>query len=451
MTTIELEHWAPTVEVTAAEMAIAGAAIQWRHLAEQAADLVRPEDFYTNAGVVYGAAVRLAEDGKPVDPAAVLRQLAATGDLARVGGVYVASLIGHACGAGSIGYHAGTIAVDAMRRRLNVASEQIRNLTVPGQFDPSHVDHARKLLEEATRAHIGGATAPTVGELLDDVLDGLERGTDQADRVLTGYADLDSMVTIRPGQLIIVAARPGVGKSVMGIDILRKLCVRRRQPGLYVSLEMSHADVVHRLLAAEARVSLNRFQNRTLEDDDWARIGQVRDRILDAPLVIDDAPEAGLSHIRSRLRGMQRTTGCDLVVVDYLQLMKPGSGGRKYESRQLEVAEFARGLKLIAREFNVPLIAAAQLNRGPESRADKRPAMSDLRESGAIEADADIVMLLHRPDMYEPEGERAGEIDVIVDKQRQGPRGTVPLGFQGHYGRITDLTKRWTPTPAGAR
>lgn len=444
MSVIELEGWAPGTEVLAAEMAVVGAAILSKDAADTAAELVKPGDFYTNAGVVFAAAVALAEDGKPVDAPAVLAELASRGELERVGGgAWVSTLIEQAAVAGAVAYHARKVAADATRRRVHVAGEKIRSVAASPGFDPdADADLVRKTLDEAL-ATSGTSEAVTAGDLILEVLDELE--TKQVERLTTGYKDLDHLVTIRPGAFIVVGARPGVGKSVLGIDLLRSLCVRRREPGLLISLEMSRSEVMHRLIAAEARVNLKHLQDGELTDEDWQRIAGVHERIGGAPLVIDDTPNVGLAHVRARLRGMLRTTGCRLVVVDYLQLMQ---SAKRVDNRAQEVAEFTRGLKLIAREFGVPLVAAAQVNRESEHRTDKRPQMSDLRESGAIEADADIVMLLHREEMYEPEGPRAGEIDIIVAKQRQGPRGTVTLGWQGHYQRMVDLAKRWTPTAA---
>jgi replicative DNA helicase len=400
---------------------------------------VRPEDFYTAAGVVYAAAVALAEDGKPVDPPAVLAELSARGELQRVGGgAYVATLMEHGVLDASIGYHARQVAKDARRRRLVAAGARIGALPSSGVDVDEAGELARKLLDEAldTRA---AQPLVTAGDLFLDVLDDLETREQASDTVKTGYIDLDHMVPIRPGQLVVVGARPGVGKSVLAIDMLRHVAVRRQEPAMLVSLEMSRTEVMHRLIAAEGRVSLSRMQGGGLENSDWDRISRVHERMTDSRLVIDDTPNAGLSHVRSRLRGMQRTMGCRMVVVDYLQLMQ---SARRSDNRQQEVAELTRGLKLLAREFQVPVVALAQVNRGSEHRTDKRPQLWDLRESGAIEADADVVVLLHREEMHDPEGPRSGEIDLIVAKQRQGPTGTITMGWQGHYGRIIDLAKK---------
>lgn len=442
---IDLAGWAPGTEVVAAEMAVAGAAIQHRDAAETAADVVKPTHFYTQAGMVFAAALALVEDGRPVDEAAVLGELAKRGDLDKVGGgAFIATLMEHAALPGAVEYHARKVVADSRRRRLYSVGEKIQRIGSSPAFDAeADPELARKMLDEAL---VDEQAAPivTAGDLLWEVLDGLENRGGEVDRVKTGYRDLDRLVTIRPGQLIIVGARPGVGKSILGIDILRHLCVRGREPGLLHSMEMSKEEVMHRLIAAEGRVSLEKFQNGKLDDSDWDRIAGVRERINDSPLVIDDTPEVTLAQIRSKIRTVKRTVGCRLVVVDYLQLMKPA---KRSDNRQQDVAELSRGLKLLAREMEIPIVVAAQVNRGSEHRTDKTPQMSDLRESGAIEADADVVLLLHREEMYDPEGPRAGEMDVIVAKQRQGARGTVVLGWQGHYGRCTDLApKAWSPT-----
>lgn len=443
---LEVEGWAPGPEILAAEQAVVGAAIQSRPGAETAADEVRPQDFYSPVHrMVFAAALELAEGGHPVDPAGVMRVLAAAGDLERVGGgPGLARLMELACVGPAISYHAAIVRADATRRRLHEAGQQIEQLASSRAFDAdADPDLARKLLEEAL-AVAGDRPMVTAADLIGPTMDALEDTSAEPVGVATGYTDLDEILPgLRPGQLIVVGARPGIGKTTIGLDIARYVAVRQQLPVLFESLEMSHGEVMHRLIAAESRVDLHRMQAGELTEDDWVRMAKSAPRIAESHLVIDDTPGAGLSHIRSRLRGMARKAPARLVVVDYLQLMT----GKQAENRQQQVADLSRGLKHIAREAEVPVIVLAQLNRGLEHRNDKRPQMSDLRESGAIEADADVVLLLHREAATDPE-KRPGEIDVIVAKQRQGRIGTVVLGWQGHYGRCVNHVKTWTPTGA---
>lgn len=447
------DGWAPSAAVIAAEQAVVGAAIQHRENVEAAADFVRPQDFHIPAHrVVFGAALELAETGKPVGPAAVLNVLAVSGDLARIGanaGPALAEFIEYACVGPAVPYHARLVKADATRRALLEAGQRIVQLAAQaGYDDETDPDIARKILEDALSTASDRplmTAADLVGPTMDELAD---KSLDQAG-IKTGYADLDDILPgLRPGQLIVVGARPGIGKTTIGLDIARHIAVRLSEPALFVSLEMSHTEVMHRLIAAESRVDLHRMQTKDLSDDDYVRMAKGVPRIAEGALAIDDTPEASLSHIRSRLRGMARTAPARLVVVDYLQLM----AGSKTENRQQQVAELSRGLKLIAREFEVPVMVLAQLNRGSEHRQDKRPQMSDLRESGAVEQDADVVLLLHREAANDPESKHAGTVEVIVAKQRQGRTGSVTLGWQGHYGRCVNHVQPWSPTSAlGAR
>ncbi len=224
--------------------------------------------------------------------------------------------------------------------------------------------------------------------------------------------------------------------STMGIDIVRSASIKHGMTSVVFSLEMSRNEITMRLLSAEARVHLQKLRNGQMGEDDWAKIAATMGKISEAPLFIDDSPNMSLMEIRAKCRRLKQRHDLKLVVIDYLQLM---SSGKRVESRQQEVSEFSRALKLLAKELEVPVIAISQLNRGAEQRTDKRPQMSDLRESGSIEQDADIVILLHREDAYEKESPRAGEADVIVAKHRNGPTDTLVVAFQGHYSRFVDM------------
>src|SRR5690606_39130449 len=224
--------------------------------------------------------------------------------------------------------------------------------------------------------------------------------------VPTGFTDLDELTNgLHAGQMIIVAARPAVGKSTFALDIARSAAIRHRMPTVAFSLEMGRTEITMRLLSAESQIPLQHMRKGTLRDADWTRIAETQGRIHDAPLFIDDSPNMSLMEIRAKCRRLKQRNNLKLVIVDYLQLM---SSGKRVESRQQEVAEFSRALKLLAKELEVPVIALSQLNRGPEQRTDKKPQMSDLRESGSIEQDADVVILLHRESLYERESPREG-------------------------------------------
>jgi replicative DNA helicase len=220
------------------------------------------------------------------------------------------------------------------------------------------------------------------------------------------------------------------------LDLARAAAVKHGQAVVMFSLEMSRNEITMRLLSAEARVALHHMRTGTLSEDDWTRLARRMSEVVDAPLFIDDSPNMSLMEIRAKCRRLKQRHALRLVIIDYLQLM---SSPRRVENRQQEVSEMSRSLKLLAKELDVPVIAVSQLNRGPEQRNDKRPLLSDLRESGSIEQDSDVVILLHREDAYERESPRAGEADLIVAKHRNGPTATVTVAFQGHYSRFVDM------------
>ncbi|MED5346124.1 MAG: replicative DNA helicase, partial [Actinomycetota bacterium] len=257
--------------------------------------------------------------------------------------------------------------------------------------------------------------------------------------VPTGFTDLDSLTNgLHPGQLVMIAARPSLGKSTVALDLCRTASIKHGLTSVIFSLEMSRNEIVMRLLSAEAQVPLQHMRSGTMSESDWSKLAGKMGSVSDAPLFIDDSPNMNLMEIRAKCRRLKQRHDLRLVVVDYLQLM---SSGKRVESRQQEVSEFSRSLKLLAKELDVPVIAISQLNRGPEQRQDKRPMLADLRESGSLEQDADMVLLLHREDFYERESPRAGEADFIVAKHRNGPTATVTVAFQGHYSRFVDMAQ----------
>jgi replicative DNA helicase len=255
--------------------------------------------------------------------------------------------------------------------------------------------------------------------------------------VPTGFHELDEITNgLHPGQLIILAARPALGKSTLGLDLARSAAIKHDMPTIIFSLEMGRSEIAMRLLSAESSVPLQHMRKGTVQSQDWKTIAATRGRINDAPLYIDDSPNMTLVEIRAKCRRLKQKVGLKMIIIDYLQLM---TSGKRVESRQQEVSEFSRALKLLAKELNVPVIAISQLNRGPEQRSDKKPALSDLRESGSLEQDADMVILLHRESAYEADNARAGEADLIVAKHRNGPTRTITVAFHGHFSRFADL------------
>lgn len=448
----------PDDPVLIAEQAVVGAAIQSAEAAAEVLGLLRPEHFSRNAHrAVLEAVERLADTGIPVDITSVMSELAATGMLAKLhgpdmgsGGVYLHSLT--RC-AGSVGYHARKVLDAAKIRDTDLALDRCKqiaaNESVPAE---ERLDLIRQRVDDAT-AYAGPTALRPNSEAVYEVLSALEDA--EPPGLTTGYGDLDDAIGgLRAPDLVVIGGRPGNGKSLMGLCIADHVATRLKAPVLFASLEMTEHQLTQRRIAATARVPLTNIVRHQATDDDWRRIGRVQDRLADTVLFIADKSAASVAQIRGRLRAMARSGDpARLLVIDYLGFMSMP----KAESRQQAVAEVARQCKnVIAREFGIPVILLCQLNRLVEGRSDKRPALSDLRESGEIEQSADIVILLHREDVYEPESARAGEIDLIVPKNRQGPLCTVTLLFQGHYGRIVSMSRDdrdpddWTPSKAAA-
>lgn len=276
-----------------------------------------------------------------------------------------------------------------------------------------------------------------IGDLIGDSLVRAVTPPTREERVPTGFVDLDSLFCggFAPGQLVVVGARPAMGKTTLAQDFARGAAIAAKIPTLIESLEMGKPELSDRILCAEARIPHHHLKQGAVSDIDMARAARRAPVIAEAPLYINDGSLLSLPLLRGRVRNLVRTAGLRLVIVDYLQLMQ----APKAESRQQAVAELSRGLKLLARDFNITVVVLCQLNRGPEHRTEKKPMVSDLRESGAIEQDADIVILLHREDAYEKESPRAGEADLIVGKHRGGPTATITAAFQGHFARFCDM------------
>jgi replicative DNA helicase len=276
-----------------------------------------------------------------------------------------------------------------------------------------------------------------LSELLPQALDEIEAINSgiKGEGVKSGFKDLDTLTNgFHPGNMIVLAARPAVGKSTLGLDIARAASIRDGNTSVIFSLEMSRSEITMRMLSAEARVPLNNIRSGNLTDDEWGRLAKRMGEISNAPLFIDDSPNLSLMEIRAKARRLKQRHDLKLIIIDYLQLM---TSGKRVENRQQEVSEFSRNLKLLAKELDVPVIAISQLNRGPEQRADKKPMLSDLRESGSIEQDADVVILLHREDMYSEV--RTGEADLMVAKHRNGPTKTIQVAAQLHFSRFVDM------------
>lgn len=423
-----------------AEQCVLEAMTLSRRAANEVVDIVKPGDFYRPAHqVIFAALSELAVDGQPTDGATLLSALMRSGDLHRVGGApYLAELSDKIPTSASGGHFAKLVADTAVLRRLVEVGLRVADFGYSGEGDVADLaEQARAAVDSISSPEVAESES-TIGELLPEIADEMERPDEPGDSVELPWSDMQSLFGgLRPGQLTVIGARPSVGKTVVGVDIARNAALHHKIPTVIFSLEMTRRDLGQRIVSAEAQIPLHAIRNKLLDDDEWERFAIGTARFNDAPLRINDAYDINVAKIRSRLRTLSRSQEYGLVVVDYLQLM---SGSGRSENRQQEVSEITRSLKKLAGEFGLPVVLLSQLNRSSEHRTNKRPTMSDLRESGAVEQDSDNVILLYREDMHEKESPRSGEIDFLIEKNRQGARGcTITAAFQGHYSRVVDM------------
>ena len=427
----------------AAERGVLGGMMLSKDAIADVVETVRGADFYRPAHeMIYEAIIDLYGRGEPADLVTVSDELSKRGELQRVGGgAYLADLIDMVPTAANAGFYAEIVVERAQLRRLVEAGTRIVQLGFAadgGEVDEV-INEAQAQIYAVTERGQSEDFLP-LGEVIDETLNAIEATQNRGGQVTgvpTGFAELDELTQgLHGGQMIIFAGRPAMGKTTLGMDVLRSASIHNGQASVIFSLEMDKTEITMRLLSAESQVPMNRMRDGSMDDRDWQAMARAMSRIADAPLFMDDSANMSLMEIRAKCRRLKQKHDLQLVVIDYLQLM---SSGKKVESRQQEVSEFSRALKLLAKEIDVPVIAISQLNRGSEQRTDKTPMMSDLRESGSIEQDADVILLIHREDYYEKESARAGEADLIVAKHRNGATKTVPVAFEGHYSRFKDM------------
>ncbi|MBC2959556.1 replicative DNA helicase [Nocardioides deserti] len=426
----------------AAEQSVLGAMLISKDAIADVSEVLRGADFYRPSHeTIHEAIIDLFGRGEPVDMVTVAAELQRRGELQRIGGApYLHTLSANVPIAANAAYYAEIVREKAILRRLVDAGTKIVQIGYAGEGHVDDVvDRAQAEIYQITDRRSSEDYAP-LSDIMDGVLDEIEAiGNREAGLygVPTGFADLDDLTNgLHSGQMIIVAARPAMGKSTLALDFCRAASIHNNLTSVFFSLEMTRSEITMRLLSAEAKVPLNHIRNGQMNDEDWSKLARKMGEVSSAPIFIDDSPNMTMMEIRAKARRLKQRHDLKLMVIDYLQLM---TSGRKVESRQLEVSEFSRQIKLLAKELEIPIIALSQLNRGPEQRGDKRPMMSDLRESGSIEQDADMVVLLHRDDVYEKESTRPGEADLIVAKHRNGPTRDITVAFQGHYSRFVDM------------
>lgn len=425
-----------------AEVSVLGAAMLSRHALAAVTESLTPEDFYRSAhGTVFEAIRSLAAEGDAVDTVTVLEWLRSRHRLDEVGGpAAVSDLVAAAPTAANASYYARIVRDKALLRNLIEAGTKVVQMGFEDTEDAvATVDRAEAEIFRVSEQGVKSEYS-SLKDMLPEAFERLEKlahDNSEVTGLATGFDDLDRLTAgLQPENLIILAARPAMGKSSLSLNLGQYVSVSLRKPAIIFSLEMSKIEIVNRMLSAEAGIDSERMKTGRFDDRDWRRLGDALGRLGEAPLFIDDTPSISMLEIAAKCRRLKDRHGLELVIVDYLQLMQ---SHRRSESRQQEVAEISRGLKMLAKDLKVPVIALSQLSRQPESRMDKRPMLADLRESGSIEQDADIVAFIYRDEVYDEQSPKKGIAELIVAKHRNGRVGTIELAFLNHLTKFANL------------
>ena len=432
------------------EQSVIGGLLLENSALDRVADILNAGDFYRHDHrLIYQHIASLINNNKPADIVTVAESLENSSELSSVGGIaYLGALAQNTPSSANIRRYAEIVRERAMVRQLIEVSSGITD----SAFNPQGRD-AKKLLDEAeskilqiaesgNRANQGFSS---VQEILPGVLNRIDELYQRDNQngvtgISTGFEDLDNFTLgFQPGDLIIVAGRPSMGKTAFSINIAENIALGSKLPIAIFSMEMGSAQLVTRMIGSIGRLDQQRMRNGSLEDEDWVRLTTAVGKLNDAPIYIDEGAGLSAFELRARARRLQRQSGqLGLIVVDYIQLMA-GTSDKANENRATEISEISRSLKSLAKELNVPIVALSQLNRSVEQRQDKRPVMSDLRESGAIEQDADLILFIYRDEVYNKDSEQKGTAEIIISKQRNGPIGTVRLTFLGEHTRFENF------------
>jgi replicative DNA helicase len=435
-----------------AEQAVLGAILLHSEALITAMERLSGEDFYRPTHQrIYEAMIELAEGDEPVDLITLTAKLQDKQQLEDIGGVtYLSELANAVPTAANVDHYAAIVEEKSMLRRLIRAATQIVSNGYASSDDVGDLlsEAEARIFEISQRRSSSGFIS--IRDVLMDVFERVEflyshKGGSTG--IPSGFVDLDKMTSgFQRSDLIIVAARPSVGKTAFALNIAQNVGVRAKETVAIFSLEMGASQLVQRMICAEANVDATRMRTGYLEGDDWEKLTMAIGALSEASIYIDDSPSITVAEIRAKCRRLKQEKGLGMILIDYLQLIH---GRGKGDNRQQEVSEISRTLKQIARELNVPVIALSQLSRGVEQRQDKRPMMSDLRESGSIEQDADIVAFLYRDDYYDKESEKKNIIEIILAKQRNGPIGTVELAFLKNYNKFVNMDRSHQEVAAG--
>lgn len=426
-----------------AEQSILGGLMLDREALDQIGDLLMADDFYKPGHQkIYSAIKELHSKSQPIDIITVTNILQAEGTMEMAGGPeYLISLLDKTISSANIQSHAKIVKDKATLRRLIHINSQLIEKAYSQDFVDveSFVDSAEseifKIGENKTQTGLVGSMEIVKASI--QKIEELYKNKAEITGIGTGFKKLDEMTAgLHPGEMTIIAARPSMGKTAFSLNIAQHVALRLKKTVAYFSLEMGKESMMMRMLSAESKVSMSEIRNGRIQDSAWPKLINAASALSEASIFIDDTPGVSPFEIRSRARRLKAEHGLDVIMIDYLQLM---SMKQKFNSREQEVAEISKSLKAIAKELQIPIIALAQLNRGVEGRTEKKPMLSDLRESGSIEQDADVIMMLYRDDYYDKENpEKQGHAEVIVGKQRNGATGPVKLRFDAQYNRFRD-------------
>jgi replicative DNA helicase len=418
------------------------------HALDRVIEVLSVDDFYrASHRKIFRAMLALSEKGEPIDLITLSDLLKSRGELQDIGGAtYLAELADKVPSAANISHYARIVREKAVLRSLINVCNEITSRCYNGQEDiEPFLDEAERLIFDVSEKRVRPSFFK-MGDLIMDTIKTVERLFERKELVTgvpTGFLDLDRLTAgLQPSDLIIVAARPSMGKTAMVLNIAQYVALHANTAVAIFSLEMSKEQLVLRMLCSEARVDNAKVRTGYLGERDFPRLAMAAGRLAEAPIYIDDTPAQNVLELRAKARRLKREANIGLVIIDYLQLMR---GLTAQENRTQELSEISRSLKSLAKELNIPVIALSQLNRQVEQRADRRPMMADIRESGAIEQDADVIMFIYRDEVYKPDSQDEGVAEVIIGKQRNGPTGTVRLSFRREYTRFDNLVEHMEP------
>ncbi len=425
-----------------AEKAVAGCALVDKNALAESAEIIKPEDFYFDANrEIFSIALELFNENIPVDIVTISDRLTRYDKLDAVGGMaYLAALASAVSTTENVAYYARIVYEKSLLRKLSSAGNAINSMAVAQDGETDRLlERAEQMIfdissgrDQSDIVPVGDIIMSTYKDMAENAMNpggitGVDTGFDELNRRCGGF---------HGGEFILIAGRPGMGKSSFAVNIAENVAIRDSNTVAIFNLEMPKDAIVKRILCSQALIDSHKVTSGKFEGEDWARLGRILDKIANAPLYIDDSPLITVSEIRAKCHRLKQTQGLAMVVIDYLQLMQ-GSG--RTESRQQEVSDISRSLKVMAKELDVPIIALSQLSRASETRTDKRPMLSDIRESGSIEQDADMVIFLYRDEYYHEDSPDKNLAEVIIAKHRAGKTGKFKLGWQGQYTKFINI------------